>query len=475
MSSENSLSFFGAGGHSHNGVNSTLIDTTRYSIFDFSLGFVGSQARINSQSVKQRSFEDYVIRIINSQVLQPAGLSLDPDTLNGKTIRANTITSTEIQAGTITANELTSNIVLVNNIIRSTNFDGTFHANGVISNSGTVGWGISYAGSSVFSNTVIRGTVTSTSGRIGPFDITDTSFRSNGYSPRNFMKIENFGDVTISSQPSSGAHLDMIHRTDLVGEYILIEREGVTGRRAVMGSPDGNPNGMEFGLVDDGTQRFLAKTDGTIFASGAISGASLAVTGAITGASLATTGAISGASLAATGNITGSVAFLAGGFPSAGNNTGFWGSVPPTFSAWGIVASYNFFNPSDGRFKDNQKELPLGLSFINKLQPIEYTNLAPRVVKARLAKEGEEQEEDIFEWDIGSRLRAGFTAQNVKEALISEDVGDYNLWSMADKNDPDSYQMLDYTQLIAPVVQAIKEIDIRLRSLEDRLKAFEGV
>jgi hypothetical protein len=175
------------------------------------------------------------------------------------------------------------------------------------------------------------------------------------------------------------------------------------------------------------------------------------------------------------GTVDANVVFFAGGFPRGGNNTGAIGGPPPTFSAWNLVASYNFFTASDGRFKDNQKELPLGLSFINKLQPIEYTNLAPRVIKARLAKEGEEQEEDVFEWDIGSRLRAGFTAQNVQEALISEDVGDYNLWSMADKNDPDSFQMLDYTQLIAPVVQAIKEIDIRLRSLEDRLKAFEGV
>jgi hypothetical protein len=173
MSSENSLSFFGAGGHSHDGSNSTLIDTTRYSIFDFSLGYLGSQARINSQSVRQRSFEDYIVRIINSQVLQPAGLNLDPDTLNGKIIRANTITSTEIQArtitseeikaATITANELTSNIVLINNIIRSNNFNGTFHSNGVINNSGTTGWGISHAGSSVFNNVTIRGAIESSS------------------------------------------------------------------------------------------------------------------------------------------------------------------------------------------------------------------------------------------------------------------------------------------------------------------------
>ena len=168
------------------------------------------------------------------------------------------------------------------------------------------------------------------------------------------------------------------------------------------------------------------------------------------------------------GTVDANLGLFAGGFPRGGNNTGFWGSVPANgFDAWGLVASYNFFNPSDGRFKDNKKELPLGLSFINRLQPIEYTNLAPRLIKARLAKDDEEQEEDIFEWDAGSRLRAGFAAQNVKEALVAEGVGDYNLWSLADKNDPDSYQALDYTQLIAPVVQAIKELDKRLQNLEN--------
>jgi hypothetical protein len=191
MSSENSLSFFGAGGHSHDGANSTLIDTRRYSLFDFSLGYKGSQTRINAQSTNQGAFEEYVIRIVNQQVLQPAGITLSPDTLDGEAIRANTITARELQANTITASEiasntitatqLTSNIVLVNNIIRSTNFDGTFHANGVINSTGTTGWGISYAGSSVFTDTVIRGTVTSgnltaTGGTIAGWAINDSGF-----------------------------------------------------------------------------------------------------------------------------------------------------------------------------------------------------------------------------------------------------------------------------------------------------------
>lgn len=158
MSSENSLSFFGAGGHSHDGVNSTLIDTRRYSLFDFSLGYKGSQTRINTQSTNQSTFEEYIIRIVNQQVLQPAGLNLDPDTLNGKVIRANTITATEIQANTITANqiasntitanELTSDIILVNNIISSSDFDEDN------------GWLIASNGTAVFNGIIARGTLT---------------------------------------------------------------------------------------------------------------------------------------------------------------------------------------------------------------------------------------------------------------------------------------------------------------------------
>lgn len=153
MSSENSLSFFGAGGHSHDGVNSTLIDTRRYSLFDFSLGYKGSQTRINTQSTNQSTFEEYIIRIVNQQVLQPAGLNLDPDTLNGKTIRANTITANQIASNTITANELTSNIVLVNNIIRSNNYVDDVS-----------GWRISSNGNAEFNDVKIRGDLITGSG-----------------------------------------------------------------------------------------------------------------------------------------------------------------------------------------------------------------------------------------------------------------------------------------------------------------------
>lgn len=204
--SENGVSFFGSGGHSHNGVNSTIIDVGSYSLFDFSLGYTGSQSRINRQSVNQNAMEDWIVRVINSKVLQPSGLDLAPDTLNGKSIRANTITADQIAANTITANELSSNIVLVNNIIKSNNY---------VTN--TTGWQISNNGNAEF-----------ISGRIGPFTISVDGLTNVGtvgqYSYTNYLGIQNYGDLTVYSNPNIGPHNGLYHKTAIVGEFISINR-----------------------------------------------------------------------------------------------------------------------------------------------------------------------------------------------------------------------------------------------------------
>lgn len=214
--SENGVSFFGSGGHTHNGVNSTLIDVGSYSLFDFSLGYTGSQSRINRQSTNQIALEEWIIRTVNAKVLQPSGLDLAPDTLSGKAIRSNTITATQIQANTITAdqiaantitaNELSSNIVLINNTIRSNNY---------VAN--TSGWRISNNGNAEF-----------VSGRVGPFSISVNGLTNVGnigdYSYTNYLGIENYGDLTVYSNPTSGPHVNLYHKTSVVGEFIQIQR-----------------------------------------------------------------------------------------------------------------------------------------------------------------------------------------------------------------------------------------------------------
>lgn len=175
--SENTIVFSPAGGHSHNGRNSSLIDSTAYSMYDFSPTFVGTEVnpdRAVRQENNRIAFEDVIKRVVNNSVLAPAGIRLEPGSLNGSLIiantitannlAANTITADEIAANTITANELSSNIVLINNRITSQNWDGTILANGTIlsNNIGSTGWAITNT-HAVFDSTLIRGSIAANS------------------------------------------------------------------------------------------------------------------------------------------------------------------------------------------------------------------------------------------------------------------------------------------------------------------------
>ena len=175
--SENTIVFSSAGGHSHNGQNSSLIDSTAYSMYDFSPTFVGTEVnpdRAVRQENNRIAFEDVIKRVVNNSVLAPAGIRLEPGSLNGSLIiantitanqlAANTITAAEISAGTITANELSSNIVLINNRIVSQNWNGTIQANGTIFSNGigSAGWAITNT-HAVFDSTLIRGSIAANS------------------------------------------------------------------------------------------------------------------------------------------------------------------------------------------------------------------------------------------------------------------------------------------------------------------------
>ncbi len=170
MASENTIYFYpGQGGHSHDGENSSFIDTSKYSLFDFSWGLLGDPSRVASQTMNYNSFQNFIVETVNNAVLKPAGLILQPGTVNGdsdiisnsistKLIAADAITVNEIAANTITSNELTANFVLVNTIIASSDFNGTFDPNTfVFSNTGTDGWAISSSGDAVFTNGLFRG------------------------------------------------------------------------------------------------------------------------------------------------------------------------------------------------------------------------------------------------------------------------------------------------------------------------------
>jgi hypothetical protein len=234
---------------------------------------------------------------------------LNPGTLNASAIIANTITAThiaantitadEIAANTITADELVSNVVLVNNIIRSNNFDGTIASNGAITVTGNNGWAITHSGQAAFSNASIRGTITSTSGRIGPFTINPSGFTSvsdNAYSITNFMQIENYGDILVRSHPDSGPHNNLYHETYIPGEFIQIKRTTPswtnTGTGAFFGYLDADDETVLILNNSSGTYNFIASSNGNVNATGTITAA--AFSGNATSASAVPASGITG-------------------------------------------------------------------------------------------------------------------------------------------------------------------------------------
>jgi hypothetical protein len=155
---EGKIIFKRVGGHKHDGLTSSLIDTTKYSMFDFVAAENTNDARRSALQRNNKSIlKTLIINTIEERVLNPQGIR----------IQANAITAREIVSGTITANELTSNIVLVNNVIRSNNYNGTIAANGAITAAGNAGWVITSAGAAEFANTSIRGEMIANSLNIG--------------------------------------------------------------------------------------------------------------------------------------------------------------------------------------------------------------------------------------------------------------------------------------------------------------------
>ena len=110
--SESSIVYFSAGGHNHDGIGSSIIDTSKYSIFDFGFGIVGTNNdRINKQNINQNAFKNFIIKTINESVLEPAGVILQDNIINSRNIIAGSITGTEIAANTITGNNIAAGTI----------------------------------------------------------------------------------------------------------------------------------------------------------------------------------------------------------------------------------------------------------------------------------------------------------------------------------------------------------------------------
>ncbi len=122
---------------------------------------------------------------------------------------------------------------------------------------------------------------------------------------------------------------------------------------------------------------------------------------------------------------------------------------------WNVVfAVTGTINTSDKRLKTDITACPLGLDFVQALQPKLYR-----------WKEGAGAGENGAAARPGKRLHAGFLAQEVKAALDAAGV-DCGLFVQEDPQNPQSTQSLRYDQLIAPLVTAVQELAARVERLE---------
>lgn len=185
--SESEIFFRKAGGHRHDGSTSSLIDYTKYSIFDFDTSSSTNgqdRARDTVRQNNQSRFDQYIAAFIATQILEPAGIvllensvrgihigadeitanNIAAETITANEIAANTITSAQIAANTITADDLVASIVLVNNTISS-----------AVYTAGSAGWIIRNNGFAEFNNVTVRGAVSANTGNIGGFTIGTTT------------------------------------------------------------------------------------------------------------------------------------------------------------------------------------------------------------------------------------------------------------------------------------------------------------
>ncbi len=129
---------------------------------------------------------------------------------------------------------------------------------------------------------------------------------------------------------------------------------------------------------------------------------------------------------------------------------------------------------SDIRLKKEISTTNLGLDFINSLNPVQY-KLKARSRKNKIDENGnaifypgtDKAIPELNEDDPGTRYHYGFIAQEVKQSLDLNGIGEHaGIWAIDNLKDPDSTQALVYSEFISPIVKAIQELSSRLDALE---------
>ena len=243
--SESCIIFYN-GGHNHDGTSSALINTAKYSIYDFTTDFTGTDLRQSVQSENFRKFKNVIADIVKTDVLTTAGITLSP----------NQVRAENISAGAVTATSLAANIVLVNNIISSNNYV-----------TGVSGWAINSNGTAEFANTSIRGALVADSVATLGVDI----FSNGTLAANSFTLYGNGAIVTSSGKFSVDANGNLFSNSATISGNVDASEVSTPG---VNIDSAGNLTAPNFALYANGaittsSNNFSVNTSGVLSATGA--------------------------------------------------------------------------------------------------------------------------------------------------------------------------------------------------------------
>jgi hypothetical protein len=119
---------------------------------------------------------------------------------------------------------------------------------------------------------------------------------------------------------------------------------------------------------------------------------------------------------------------------------------------------------SDGRLKTNINPDTLGLSFINRLNPVTYKWKPSNEIEQSLPYYAEENNRDI------DTVMHGLIAQEVKAALDAEGVSSFDGWKLG----VDGVQNISREMFVTPLINAVKELKALNDTLTARITALEN-
>ena len=286
---ETKVTFFKSSGHKHDGVTSSIIDTSKYSIFDFGTDVTtGSQDRSRelTRTNNQNRFNQYIANFISTQILAPAGIELLENSVRGihiganeitaNEIAANTITANNISAGTITATQIAANTITSNEIqtgtITASDLASTITFNAQLVQSSQfaanslTGWALLANGDCIFNSGTFRGSLAVT----GTLSAGTTVIYANGAIVTDNFNVTSAGVLSATGANISG-QLNAGNTTIYSNGAIVTSNFNVTSL-GVLSATGANISGPL--NVSDGTFSGSITANGTI-TGGTISGATI--------------------------------------------------------------------------------------------------------------------------------------------------------------------------------------------------------